>query len=214
MKTLVIGCDGSGKSSFVEGINYEFGDFVLESTLSDEAKNFKSANLRAPVNEGFIDARENLFLGLSQKAMVEISSKKIENVVTTSSSLVTRVSHSVMRKIICVEADSDEAIIQKWLEEEAELPDIVVLTFAPAEVILDRIAERQERGDRGEAFWGFNSPFFLNSYQERWKKVTSHLANLSLACVEINTSRESILGSVERYGKVREYATSHKTSVR
>lgn len=44
MKTLVVGCDASGKSSMLEGIQEQWGDHYVESTRSKEATTFRKAN--------------------------------------------------------------------------------------------------------------------------------------------------------------------------
>lgn len=207
MRTLVLGCDASGKSSMMEGISGMYGDVAIEATSTPKSRQFKVDNLSTLVDEGFIAARESLYLELGQAVMNEFKDSS-QDVLTTSATLVTRVSHDVMRRCVSLPGVSDKEIITTWLNDEARadatMPDIIVHTHAPFEVIHGRISDRQQQGKKEEKFWGFNSPFFLDAYQQRWHKVVAHLSAAGMRCLSIDTSKRSIDESLSMYADLRD----------
>lgn len=206
MRTLVVGCDASGKSTFLEGVHQAWGDTYGESTSSDEAREFRRANNERVIDAEYIGLRESLYLGLSHQALLAMKHQD-GHVVTSDSSLVTRVSHSVMRQIISEPHANNEEIIAKWQADEAkaniDTAGVIVHTHAPFPVIRERIIARQESGDKLEHFWGFNAPFFLEAYQNRWKTVIRDLAERSYICLDVNTYTTSSEDSLEKYANAR-----------
>ncbi len=179
---------------------------IIETTSTDEARKFKTDNLSTLIDSDFINKREALYLKLATQALGNADALE-HSVVTTSSDLVTLVSHDTMRSLIGSTPHSDTEIIEQWLARNQKLQtkstDIIVHTFSDFTSIHNRILERQNSGDSNEKFWGFNSPFFLNLYQERWKSITSHLSQYAIDLVSINTSTTSIEQSMVSYSKIR-----------
>ena len=206
MRTLVVGCDASGKSTLLSDVAKNYNDIVVESTSTDESRKFKRANLDKPITEDFIEQRKKMYLSLTSDLL---SDKEIWNkdFIGTDATLVTRLSHDVMRRCIGLEGNSNANIIDDWQKDEdaidATLPDIIVFTKAPFETIRNRISLRQQSGLTEEKFWGFNSPFFLNSYQERWKTVISDLGAAGFSCLELDTVLSSRNESLNKYDKIR-----------
>jgi thymidylate kinase len=134
--------------------------------------------------------------------------QNIGNVVTTDASLVTRLSHNAMRGIIGAKSLNDEEIINEWQNDEklvnAASPDIIVFTYAPFTVIRNRISERQQAGRFEEKFWGFNSPYFLESYQERWHAMIQKLSDAAFTCLSIDTTKTTPTESIEKYDIIRQ----------
>lgn len=207
MKTLVVGCDASGKSTFLDIVHTNYGDAVGESSRSDEAQTFKRANLSRRVDHEFVNQREALYLGLSHKSLLAMNDRQDSNIVTTDSGLVTRLSHNVMRQIICAPSLSNDQIIERWLGDEADAdvqpPDILVLTHTEFPVIRQRIVNRQNAGDKNEKFWGFNSPFFLEAYQQRWRSMVESLGHAAFSCLSLDTGKVSPTESIKRYDEIR-----------
>src|SRR3989344_3749127 len=157
---LVAGIDGSGKSTFLEQLGLlEY--IVHEPTVTPMARNFKQASLNRLLDSDFISERESLYLGLNDKfdASIRESLENGRKVATSGNTLVTLLSHTVMRAIV---SDSQpegitKSVINQWLSADCFKPEALVLVHAPESVILERILERQRSGDRAEEFWGFNS---------------------------------------------------------
>lgn len=214
MKTLVVGCDASGKSSMLEGIQDQWGDHYVESTRSEEATTFRKANHTRVIDADYIAQRENLYLGLSHQGLLQM--KSVEgDYVTSDSSLVTRLSHSVMRQVISEPHLNSEQIINAWQEDEAKVgaksPDLFVLTYADFSVIRKRMEDRQVN-DQFEHYWGFNAPLFLEAYQERWKEMMSNLSSAAFNCISLDTSEKTKDECVAQYSAIRQ--DLHLESVR
>lgn len=205
MKTLVVGCDASGKSTLLDSVRATYGDTFAESTRSEEASRFRNANFKRVIDGEFISQRENLYLKLSQLALINERGLP-GNIITSDSSLVTRLSHSTMRQVICEPYLNNSSVIKAWQEDQkragSETPDIFALTHADSLVITERMRKRQIT-DNHEQFWGFNSPLFLEVYQERWRQVITELSNASLTCISLNTGTLSINECLEHYVDVR-----------
>lgn len=206
LKTLVLGCDASGKSTFLDGVRETYGDTLGEMSRSEEAQTFKKNSLTRLVDPEFINQRESMYLRLTHQALINMH-KSGDNIITTDSSLVTRLSHNVMRDVIGAKSLDDERIIEEWQKDEmiadVSSPDIIVFTHAPFTVIRNRIIERQKAGRKDEVFWGFNSPFFLESYQERWHKMVQKLSETAFTCLSIDTTKNSPEESIEFYDQIR-----------
>ncbi|HSX17005.1 MAG TPA: hypothetical protein VLH86_02790 [Patescibacteria group bacterium] len=191
MKTLVVGCDASGKSTIARRICERYGDTPVESSRSAQAVEFKAKNERRYMSAAFIDEREAFYLQLEAQEQPRTTSLG-GNVVTTNSTLVTRLSHAVMRACIGEPYLRDEEIIPLWLDDERRLgtplPDAVILARAEPDVIRGRMLARQKSGMQGEDFWGFNSPFFLERYQQRWEGMVASLGSIGVPCLELDTS--------------------------
>lgn len=206
MRTLVVGCDASGKSTMLEGVVREHDDHLIESTATPVSRKFKLDHLSTLVDVDFIAAREALYLGLTNNTLSD-DKLRDRSFVGTDASLVTRLSHDVMRGCIGMKQMANQEIIETWHEDESdlgiELPNIIVFTHAPFGSIRNRIRSRQKAGRHEEKFWGFNSPFFLESYQNRWKEMVHDLAITGFCCVEIDTSVHSPETAMSLYSDVR-----------
>ena len=206
VKTLVVGCDASGKSSMLEGIQEQWGDHCVESTRSEEASAFRKANHTRVIDADYIAQRESLYLGLSHQGLLQI--KSVEgDYVTSDSCLVTRLSHSVMRQVISEPFLSNDQIIDAWQEDEAragaESPNLFVLTYADFSVIRQRMEERRVY-DHLEYYWGFNAPLFLEAYQGRWREMMSDLSSAAFNCLSLNTSENPKDECVAQYSTIRQ----------
>ncbi len=191
----------------MQGVYEAWGDAYDESTRSEEATAFRVANHKRIIDAEYVELRESLYLKLSHQALLAMAQSET-GVVTPDSSLVTRVSHSVMRRVIGEPYLDNIGIIEEWQADEAradaDAPDMIVLTHAPFSTIRSRIVARQDAGDALESFWGFNSPTFLEAYQERWKTVLRDLAQQSYVCLAINTSETSPEDGLRQYAAIRE----------
>ena len=164
---LTLGIDGSGKSTFMNGLNTQLGYAVLEPTSSPEAKRFKAAHLGKPIDLAYIQERQQLFTGLNEQFDEHIREALAEgDVAASGTTLVTNISHAVMRQIVTGREYSTEAIVNTWTESGSLQPDTVVLTYAAMDTIEDRLVERDKAGIVGEKLLGFNSLYFLARYQD------------------------------------------------
>jgi hypothetical protein len=206
MKTLVVGCDASGKSTLVRGIHAHHGDVLVESGHSSEALAFKTAHMHDCIGADFIDEREAFYLQLEAREQPRTASIT-GNFVTTQSTLVTRLAHSVMRTCISEPGAPDDAIIVHWLNDEQQsgtrIPDNIILTRADPSVIRERMTARQQSGMPGEEFWGFNSPFFLERYQLRWENMLASLGEIGITCAALDTSHIQPAELLAHYRQVR-----------
>lgn len=205
MKTLVVGCDASGKTTLLDSIQAVWGDTVMESTRTKEATEFKIANHRRLIDGEYISQREALYLSLSHQALMAMKEHE-GDVISSDSSLVTRLSHSAMRQVIHALFQDAEEVIAAWRHDEEEAgastPDIFVFTHAGIDTIIGRMVERQ-RTDSLEHFWGFNSPVFLNTYQARWHETIQHLSRASQVCLALDTGKLSVEECLEQYEQTR-----------
>lgn len=190
--TLVVGVDGSGKTTFLNGLARQNETRILEPSTTPEAKAFKDQHLQVVIDADLIDKREQLYLGLNREFDHRISAQQEAgyDVATSGSELITKVSHGLMRIIIRAQATPIDDIVRTWLSsEDSLLPDEVVFVHASDKVLRQRIERRQSRGIDGEKFWGFNSPYFLSRYQETWHQVIDTLAKeATMRCVSLDNS--------------------------
>lgn len=180
---LVIGIDGSGKTTFLTGLHDEFDYEIMEPTSDEKARKFKISTLETPIDKAYIAERESIYLALNGifEATIQDYLSSGTRVATTGSKLVTSVSHATMHGIVS-DGSLDEPInaTRDWLTSDGTLlPDAIVFIHAPEEIILSRIQERQDGGDKAEKFWGFNAPFFLLRYQAVWERVIDEIDNSS-----------------------------------
>lgn len=210
MKTLVVGCDASGKSTFIEGVHKHHGDVFAESTQTTRAQDFKRKYFGHPIDAEFVDAREAMYLDLSGSSMRRVMELERSGLctVTSDSSLVTRLSHAVMREVKLGVVVSDEEIISKWVSNDVadpkEIPDIAVLTSPPFSVIVERMRSRQAGGDRMESFVGFNSLDFLEAYHDRWETLFPRLVDSVPLLISVDTSQVSVGESIDVYSQMRQ----------
>ncbi len=206
--SLVLGVDGSGKSTFLNGLNEHFGVTVLELTITPEAKAFKAAHIETPVDGPFIDQRERIFLELNRQfdQRVNTELRTGHNVAATSNGLVTLVSHGLMRVIVGERNPVEISdAVGRWAESDALKPGRIALVYAPIEVIRERIRKRQQAGDETECFWGFNSPYFLSRYQDAWHEVLGILGRETLIqCVALDSSQLTPDQMISAYGSIQE----------
>lgn len=193
----------------IEAIHGRFGDHFVESTSSEDARAFKARNTNRDIDGPYIDERESLYLNLSRRTLITMRDmiNAGHNVVTSDSTLVTRLSHNVMRAVRLGENIPDDVIIRDWrVDEDTEFtqpPDIVVLTSPPITTIENRIVQRQVMGMRDEQFYGFNALDFLDAYRDRWEQIVPRLSSVIPCLLQIDTSVVSIDESIERYAMIR-----------
>lgn len=188
---LIAGIDASGKSTFLINLSEQWGCLPLEPTSTDEARTFRRRNADEPVTADLIAAREQLFLGINEEHSQHITERLAAGtrVATTGNSLVTRLSHAVMRGV-AVDQTNPAAVVYDWLASGELRPEALFLTHAPFEVIRKRIMERQQTGDKLERFWAFNSLFFLDQYQDAWLGALETVGReTDIICRGIDTSR-------------------------
>ena len=172
---LVVGVDGSGKSTFLANVEERYGAEIVEPTSSPEMKAFKSRIEGEPVTPELITEREELFLEYNTSFADRLTRSESPFIATTGNSLVTLISHGLMRSIVSgyslenMVSDS----IERWRGAKEQVPDELILVKAPSRVILQRIRERQNQGQHDEAFGGFNSPHFLTHYQGLWGQLAA-----------------------------------------
>ena len=195
---LVLGVDASGKSTFLKGLKNTLGFSVLEPTSSPEAKAFKAAHLDESLDLDLINERQRLFNDLNVSFDQKIAEERERSkVAATGSSLVTNLSHAVMRRVIREDSPSNLQVINEWEDSDSLRPDQVVLMHAPIDVIRRRIVHRQRTGVVGEKLIGFNSLYFLQHYQEALEEtVTAISSDYSTASFDSSVSfPKSILDS-------------------
>ncbi len=195
MEVLTIGIDASGKSTFLDGLTERFNFTVIEPTSSDQARSFKRRTIDSALSDEIITAREELYLDLNNvhAGLVNAAIKAGSRVATTGSSLVTRLSHAVMRQTTTIESDARHHIrVVRNELSQTDLPDTLCFTHAPFSVIRDRITGRQAAGNTLERFWGFNSLFFLDRYQDAWHEAAEVIqAETDIECITFDTSTAS-----------------------
>lgn len=192
-EVLVVGVDASGKSTLLEGL-VSLGYSQHECTGTPEVHEFKSINLSTPLDADYIDARQRMFLQLCATSRTELDYRKNmgEWVATTDNSLVTLLSHTVMRQVVSIVSSPSQhkEVVHDWLDNERELPEVVGFTYASLETIRNRILIRQRQGNKSERFWGFNSLLFLGRYQDAWHETLEVIEKESdIRCVDFDTSR-------------------------
>ena len=206
MKTLVMGCDASGKSTLVRAIYEKYGDYTVESSTAVEALAFKQANTGRVIDAPFINDREAFYLSLERAEQQAQASIK-GNLITTNSLLITLLSHGAMRQCIGEPYTATHTIVDQWLNDETKngvVPDIIVHVFAADAIIGQRIRERQRSGVVGEEFWGFNSPFFLSHYQRKLGKAADILALRGLNVLSVDTGQCKADFTFRQYAKFRD----------
>lgn len=110
-----------------------------------------------------------------------------------------------MRNIINKKGESIDENVDRWIKSEEFIkPDEIVYLHAPNEVIIDRIKKRQQKGHDEEKFWGFNSPHFLDFYQETWHTIIDKFSKEAIVnCIKIDTSIYSREDTFDLYIKKR-----------
>ncbi len=207
--TLVVGVDGSGKSTFLDGLTTELGIESLEQTGSPEVRQFRKDNIETMIDSEFVDTRERLFENLNGD-FDEIISQRLTggyDVACAGTTLVTAVSHGVMRRIVDPQTENPvDYAIGKWQRDCRVRPSTIALIHAPKEVICARIMARQAAGDETERFWGFNSPFFLERYQEAWYEAVRYIGEkTSVQCIELDSSQLDTPQMIERFVDLTAY---------
>jgi len=196
---LVLGIDGSGKSTMLTKLQSQLGYRVMEATSTPEAKQFKQKHAGRPIDTDFVLRRRQLFHDINSKLECTISPQLEESSVATSGlRLVTDVSHNAMLRIVGGERLSTEQVVTDWAESGTVKPDKVILLHAPLNVIRNRIAERQKAGITGEEMTGFNSPFFLGQYQDALYEAVDALSGHTPG-LKIDTSLHTAAELVDLY---------------
>lgn len=208
---LVIGVDGSGKSTFLNGLEQHYGFEIAEPTSTPEARAFKARSTDLDVTPELVDEREQIYLALNSIFAWKIKERLDSGIdmAVTGNALVTRVSHALMRTIISGQDNEVSRSITSWVDDiDSHMPDQVVLIHAPDTVIRERIMERQEGGDATEKFWGFNAPYFLSRYQETWHSVLNQLIGASdIDCLALDSS------ALTPDAMLQQYSTSLQTTI-
>jgi len=200
--SLVLGVDGSGKTSFMNGVAEATGATVLEVASSQKLSDFKHATFDEPITPELVDAREQLFEGLNHEFDAHVQEAlKRSDVLTSGSLLVTRLSHLAMRETIARPAPTTVVdIVEEWLDGAELVPDTVVHLHAPADVIRARLLKRELRGDVHERPRGYNSLFFLARYEKALQSATSYLANTGIVkTFDYDSSRGTSADKVSNY---------------
>ncbi|CAN5181037.1 hypothetical protein BH09PAT3_BH09PAT3_5840 [soil metagenome] len=191
--SLVVGIDGSGKSTFLQMLETNMGAVIMEPTSSPEARAFKASNLETPVDTTFINERERIYLNLNQEfdTRLEDAIESGQRVATTGSRLVTLLSHELMRTVITDKPRTSlPDLIGTWAGDASLKPEALAFVHAPAEVIRARITARQMAGDTSEFFWGFNAPHFLWRYQDAWHEAVDTITKESdINCLKLDSSK-------------------------
>jgi len=196
---LTLGVDASGKTSFITKLSQVLGYTVLEPTHSKVATDFKKQHADNPVDSAFVHERRNLFRNLNIAFDARIREElKEHRVITTGHRLTTDISHAVMAKIVGDEDFSVEDIIEEWKADAPLIPDEIVFTHAPLDVIHSRIQARLANGNTGEQMSGFNSIYFLDHYQQALLKATQVLAQ-EIPVMSGDTSKISIEAGVSQF---------------
>lgn len=166
--TLVLGTDGSGKSTFLNELQKRRDFSILEPTSTKEAQAFKRNSKNSFVDEALVDCREEIYMKLNFEFDRLIKSKleSGNKIATTGNSIVTLVSHALMRSIVACKEKNVHMLVERWLEIDHARPNKLILVHASDQIIRERILDRQQRGDLAERFWGFNSLHFLSLYQD------------------------------------------------
>jgi len=175
---LVGGVDGVGKSTLIKHLESTEGLNLVgsEPTSTPESQVFKINNLDTVVSTEFVHEREGFYLDLQSLTDQDIDEKMSKgfNVVTSGNCLTTYISHTAMRGVLGMEYSPDD-ILSRYNSGEHLTPDSLIVLHAPLSVMRDRIGDRLAAGDKSEKPWGFNSPFFLERYQEAWMAVADVL---------------------------------------
>lgn len=188
---LVLGIDASGKSTFLNELSRSSDFMQLQQTTDPAIQAFKAQSVNALVDNTFVNRRESLFqennvVFMRHVMELLISGKKI---VLDGHPIVTAISHSVMRSIVTAEPIDVRAIVETTAQSSEHIdPNLVVVTYAPADIIRDRIRLRQTY-DSTERFWGFNSPYFLNQYQDSLLETVDVLREAGMEAMVFDTSR-------------------------
>ncbi|HKR81600.1 MAG TPA: hypothetical protein VJR27_01215 [Candidatus Saccharimonadales bacterium] len=201
--SLVLGVDGSGKSTFLQGLQNRFGAKILEPTSTPEVRAFKKANLNTPIDSDFVDRREQLFLNLNRRFDGDVNSllRQDKDVATTGNGLVTLISHALMRIVVGEKPSLEiDRAINTWLEGDMLKPDHITLVHAPDKVIMERIQDRQKQGNELERFWGFNAPYFLSRYQDTWLQATNTITqNSGIPTLQLDSSQLQTMTMLDAY---------------
>lgn len=200
----------------LEAVRGRFGDTVGESSTSEKARDFKRRNFGREIDAEFIDEREALYLELSSVALarMDVLQNLGKDVITSDSSLVTRLSHNVMREVRLGKPLDVDKVVSDWRTDESVVgaapPDMLVLACPPFSVVQERIEARQRAGDKLESFVGFNSLDFLHAYRDGWRRVLPTLLDHIPVALEIDSSVTSVTESVEMYSEARGWIASEQ----
>jgi thymidylate kinase len=192
---LVTGCDATGKSTLINQLMDQYPDdyvAVEPTSWSSDAREFKTANLRTPIDEYLIDNRESLYLRLhrqfSQEVRYELN--KGSNVVTTASPIITRTAHATMRKVIGSTGEPIESLVDKWIKSGENIPSTVIHLDAPMDIIRSRIQDRMKSGqDHTEINWGFNALFYLSHYRTALMRAAQAIGRAGIKSMVFDTSQ-------------------------
>ena len=185
--SLVLGVDGSGKTTFMRAASDLNSATVLEPTANQKAKEFKQTFFDHPITPELVDRREQLFTELNRDFDVKVNDAlESTHVLTSGSLLVTRLSHFAMREVISIpQSISVTGIVDEWLTTNTRIPERVVYLHAPTKTIQGRLLAREMSGDTRERPFGYNSPFFLDRYNKVLGSAFSYLYDINPSCVAI-----------------------------
>ncbi len=197
---LVMGADGSGKSTIVTQLAAA-GYHSLEPTTSPEAVAFRHDNYQKPLTRKLVDERQKLYLKLNHQFDEQVHGLLAlgDNVVTTGHELVTYVYHEVMRGVI----DGTYVPrfpVNEWLDAGVVRPTTIVILYTPLEVLEERLQARLN-ADPTEALIGFNSLTFLEAFQHTLLQLRQPLTDLGISCGTYDTSTMSPTAIVEQMNR-------------
>lgn len=199
-RTLVVGVDASGKSTFLKLLSDYGGFHTIEPTATPEVRAFKQETLNTPVTLELINRREALFIELNKMFAEHVVTSGLDHYATTGSALVTLISHSLMRKVFGHDHLTGATLLDAWGATDDITPSEIIMIHAPGDVILSRIKARQEAGAIIEQFWGFNSPHFLIHYQAEMKSFLPGISEaLQIPYLALDSSALSPAEMLERY---------------
>ena len=192
--TLVLGIDGSGKSTFLNRLCDETGAHMVEVSADDESVAFKYRTAGQELNAALVQERRDMYLRLSRRAE-ERARAAVETgkpVAHSGFELVTLISHAVMGNLVEPSERPDSElvaeIIEGWLAGDELKPDHVVLVDAPMEVSQARIKRRLDEGDVAEVPVGFNDPEFLTRYRAAFHDTVRLLGDAGINCMVLDSS--------------------------
>lgn len=175
---LILGVDGSGKTTLAHALAAHTGAVVHEATTGPHSKGLKKLHHRREIDANMVHMREYMYASLTDVLQREVESHlKDTNIITTGSILVTRLANYTMRRVIAEpNKKSLSEIVDEWLSSRDRSPDEIIYLHAPMDVIIGRILERLRAGDIHELPVAYNSPFYLNEYNKVLSEAALYIA--------------------------------------